>query len=168
MLARHTPLKRHKPLARGAPLERRTRLAKVSPRRKGELREYHEKAAAYLAAHPFCQIYIAMHGLLESEVIAQAGAVYVAAYGAVRQVPVATEIHHRNKRDGARLTDERWFLAASRPRHELVEGFKTWARKTGFLLELEADPDGVTPDGRRAEETPDFMLRMAREGGSRP
>ena len=158
-LNRYTPLRRTSGLKRTGHLERKSRLSHVSKRRNEERNEYRRRSRAYLAAHPFCQVFIAIHGLVEADVIASCGRVDTPA-GAF-YVPPATEIHHRNKGRGRRLNDERWWLAASRRWHDYVESRKDWARQEGYLLPLEADEDGKTPSGERALETPEFLEKKA-------
>lgn len=127
-----------------------------SPRRNATQKEYAREVAYYLAKHPFCQISIARHELDESAVVAAGGR-----YGKI-QIPRATEVHHRNKRDGARLLDKRWWMAASRQAHDWVEDNKETARILGYLLPIQADEDGKWGDGNAGIETPAFMRSKAR------
>lgn len=67
------------------------------------------------------------------------------AYATLRQVflngkicPItglpATEIHHTNKRNGARLNDVRYWLAVSRDGHLWIHDHPKEAREAGWLL----------------------------------
>ena len=150
MLKRYTPLKR-------SPLKRSTtRLARQSTKRAKETNSYRRIAAAYLNAHPICQIWIARMGFKESEVL-QDYCDFGCTFYRGLLAPKATQIHHRNKRNGVRLCDTRWFMSACDHEHDQVENRKAWAREQGFLLDISADPDGMTPAGVRGLETPDLM-----------
>jgi hypothetical protein len=46
----------------------------------------------------------------------------------------ATDCHHRNKRRGARLFDDHYFMAVCREHHDWIENNKKEARMKGFLL----------------------------------
>lgn len=144
----------------GAPL-RRTRLRRVNLDRARTNREYAALEEAYLREHPFCMIWIAEHGLRETDVIASDGwaTIEIAGRRVRRRCPAATEVHHRNKARGVRKNDQRWWMAASRPRHDYVEACKTWARAEGYLLPFEADPEGRLPDGSVGLTTPDLMAK---------
>lgn len=156
MLKRRTPLRRKTPLASGGKIERRSRVNPVSDRRKIERAEYRRERLAYLALHPYCQIFIARHELSESAVLAASGRIDGI------MVPIAKEIHHRNKADGLRLIDKRWWMAASRSGHEWVERHKDDARALGYLLPINADIDGRWGDGNQALTTHQFMHAHAR------
>lgn len=129
----------------------RSPIRRVSRARRVQNNGYTAARREYLAAHPFCQITIARQGLDEAEVVRASGWA-----GGIR-VPRATAIHHRNKRDGARLTDTRWFLSTCWREHEWVEGDKQTARLLGFLLPVQADADGRWGAGNRGLPTPEFM-----------
>ncbi len=146
-------------LKRNTPLRRTTRLRSKRPAKPGEPRYSHVRKA-YLRDHPWCQITIARAGLDERHVIAAGANVpdwcpIVHCQGA--QIPRATEIHHRNKSNGPRKCDTRWFMSTARPGHDWVEANKTEARAIGFLLPINATPDGCWGDGQRGLETPAFM-----------
>jgi hypothetical protein len=49
-------------------------------------------------------------------------------------VPLATQVHHRNKRRGADLLDQTEWLAVSASAHHRIENDKAWARAQGYLL----------------------------------
>jgi hypothetical protein len=82
----------------------------------------------------------------------------------VEKIPIATQIHHRNKGRGARLLDERWWMAISSEIHDRIEGNKDWARKIGLLLSLEADADGRLPDGSVCPTTDELLRRGEQKG----
>lgn len=164
MLKRYTPLKRSsKPLKR-APLKRSTkRIARVSKRRRKERAEYRDVNTEYLAAHPLCQLMIAVYRLDERQVLAAYREYHFEGarcgfHFAGKYIPHATQVHHRNKCNGVRLTDERWFTSASEEMHRQVEDNKGWARKEGFLLPFEADPDGRLPNGEQCLTTAEWLI----------
>lgn len=153
-------------LQRKTPIERRTRLRSRSPRRAPAALAYRKASLEYLALHPWCQIWIARLGLDEDAVIAQRGLVVLRNAAGVRYTecaPRSTEVHHRNKKHGLRLVDQRWWMAASRPAHDWVESNKTEARSLGFLLPIQANEDGEWGAGQRALPTPEFMKARARQ-----
>lgn len=158
-------IQRKKPLRRGGPIQRKARPRRVNPARASERREYSERKAAYLAAHPFDQIKIALCGFDEEKVLARAvGLDRRNASGIFfegQMIPVSDQIHHRNKGRGARLNDERWWMSTSTASHDVIENRKSWAREHGFLLPIQADADGNWGAGFRALETPEFMKARA-------
>lgn len=115
------------------PLVRRTPLRRISPRRQREHRLYRARCAQFLAAHPFCQLWLAEQGLAEARVLAADGIVLDAISGRYLRVPRASTIHHRNKRRGSRLLDERHWMAVSWAGHRRIETHKRWARERGYL-----------------------------------
>lgn len=151
----------HIPIPRSVPRQKaqRRRIPRTKPGRRRQRDAYGAQRAAYLLAHPFCQIWIARWNLDEADVIAASGRAVVD--GEAMDCPLATEIHHRNKCYGARLLDERWWMSASRAGHEWVEDDKRSARAAGFLLPFEADADGRSPGGLQALTTPAFMASRA-------
>lgn len=155
-------IKRYTPLARST-----KRIPRISARRRRERAVYSMQNEAYLKAHPFCQITIAIRRLVEAEVIAQGGRYSVAGErDRIYYVPRATQIHHRNKCRGARLTDDRWFMSASSEGHDQVENLKDWARQIDvqLLLPMEADADGRTPGGIQYLTTPELLEARAQGG----
>lgn len=147
-------------MKRSSSLSRTTPISNVSSRRKTERAEYTREAARYLALHPYCQIFIFRHELSEEAVLRGKGQlVYM---GKTIRVPRASQIHHRNKRDGARLLDQRWWMSASAIEHDWVEHHKDVARALGLLLPINATIDGTWGDGQRALETPALMAKKAR------
>jgi len=152
MIPRKNPIERRTPIQRSSkPIPRST------PKRASERAKYRRQIAVYLEAHPFDQIFIAMHGLHEATIIANMGCYRVG--HRVFQVPRSDQIHHRNKGRGARLLDERWWMATSGWSHELVEAKKDWAREQGYLLPIQADADGRWGADIQALTTPALMIR---------
>lgn len=56
--------------------------------------------------------------------------------GSAAIIPIATEIHHTNKRRGADLLDPQGWLAVSPEAHQRIEANKTGARGTGWRLDF--------------------------------
>lgn len=154
-MKRNIPLRRHTSIKRGG------RLRSRSTKHAALDRDYTRRKAAYLAAHPFCQIFIARHELDEEHVIRNGGTITAAGpNGPVAiTVPRSDQIHHRNKRTGDRKNDERWWLAACFEEHEWVERHKDVARALGLLLPIQADEDGRWGDGNAAQPTPEYLAR---------
>ncbi len=155
MLKRYSPLKRS-----GKPLARRKRPKRIKPERAAERAQYRKRKEAFISSHPFDQIWIATRGLSEGEVIAADG--WALVFGVQRRAPRSNQIHHRNKAIGARLLDERWWMATSYFSHEGVEAKKDWARGEGYLLPIQADAEGRWGDGNQALETPALMKSKER------
>lgn len=107
-------------------------LRPISDRRLRETNLYRFRSRRFLLAHPYCQIWLAEHDVAEGMAIRLGGVLRLA--GAWVSVPRATEIHHRNKRRGANLLDERHWLAVSAAAHDEIENHKAWARTRGYLL----------------------------------
>ena len=135
-------------------------IPRQSSRRKVEQRQYAKQRAAYLIAHPYCQAWIAMHGMDENDVVANSGYQKYCDYGHL--VPRSTSIHHRNKRTGSRLLDERWWMAVCDYSHHEIEERKEWARQEGYLLPIQADKDGRWGAVNQALTTPELMASKIR------
>lgn len=118
------------------PRSRKSRLRPMSKKREGERRIYLKKRKAFLAAHPYCQIWLRRIGKTEADVID--GAVWCddsdgEALGAFRLVvPRSSEIHHTKKR-GRYYLDESTWLAASKEEHRWVHDNPAQARAIGLL-----------------------------------
>lgn len=130
-----------------------------SVKRAAQSRKYNVEKALYLQEHPFCQIFIARHGLDEDEVKRENGLLRRGGHTIV--VPIATQIHHRNKRDGERLLDQRWWMSACQMQHDYVEANKSRSRELGLLLPIQADADGCWGAGQSALPTPEFLRVLA-------
>ncbi len=160
-----------------------TRIRSRSPRKAALDRGYTIGKSEHLIAHPLCQITIAELGLVEAEILAalesnggegsakeqgpegwwQEGFNYRGHF-----VPFASQLHHRNKRNGPRVADPRWFMSASVAMHNKVENYKDWARGRGYLLNISANPDGLEPGGRQALTTDELLARRAAEKAGEP
>ena len=119
-------------MMRRVPLVRRTPLRRVSLRRLGELRHYNLRRDRFLRAHPFCQLWLAEHGVGEALAIEHDGILQLPDGSTIR-VPCATMVHHRDKRRGARLLAEDDWMALSFAAHDRIEKNKAWARANGYL-----------------------------------
>lgn len=115
---------------------KRTPLRKASERRLIELGYYAERHRRFLLQHPYCQVWLAEHGVAEEAVIAAGGLVRLRPGEELTAVPLATQVHHQNKRRFEMLIDERFWLAVSREAHERIERNKGWARASGYLRDI--------------------------------
>lgn len=134
------------------------RIPTIRKERAAERRMYNKDRDEYLKAHPYCQIFIAQNRLNEEEVIS--------AEGFLRGlcIPLATQIHHRNKTNGPRLLDKRWWMSACHEEHQYVENHKEESRKIGLLLPIQADAQGKWGAGCQALVTRDLLAVRARGG----
>ena len=135
-------------------------MRRVSKVRARQRRAYGEARKRYLAEHPYCQITIFLHSLDEADTIKNGGH---SSKGII--IPKATQIHHRNKCNGPRLLDERWWISSCDDEHWHVENHKDWARQNGLLVPIQADPDGRWGAGNQALQTSD-LLRVRAEGAN--
>lgn len=110
----------------------RKRLPAVSARRKREGKLYLTKREAFIAAHPFCQVFIARLELVEAAVI-QFNGHYIDVFGLLRRAPVATEVHHKSGRYGGNYLNESTWLAVCRDAHEWIHNNPSLARARGML-----------------------------------
>lgn len=125
----------------------------MSAKRATQLAEYRRNRLIFLAAHPVCQWWLAMHGFSEMDLTKDRSgqwairiehpdlSVPIAAGSRpmLKEVqfmpcPLATEVHHKNKRRGSMLLDERFWMALSEEGHDWIELHKHEARRLGFLL----------------------------------
>lgn len=164
-------LSRNSALKRGGPIKRKSKVRRISSSRQIDRRIYNRRRKAYIEAHPFCQIYIAQHRLNEAEVIRNNGTAAIHTkcsksatrlYGVTDgvytiQVPLANQIHHRNKADHERLLLEDYWMSAGTVGHRWAEDHKDEARKIGVLCPINARPDGSLPDGQRCLTTPELL-----------
>lgn len=118
-------------MQRSVPLRRFTPLRRISLRRSQELAIYWPRRELFLARHPYCQLWLAEHGMAEAEASAFEGWVIVG--GRLWRVPRSRQVHHRDKRRGNRLLDETEWMAISPAGHDRLENHKTWARASGYL-----------------------------------
>lgn len=157
-------------------------LPRSKPERRRQWVDYGKQRKEHLWAHPLCQLTIAKHRLDEKEVLAQLEVERQTGQGdvlwgmAVMQqgsqagfhfkgvvIPWADQIHHRNKCDGVRLADARWFASAGSWMHGWVENHKDQARSEGYLLPFEADANGRLPDGSQCLTTDEWLATRARK-----
>ena len=113
---------------RSKPL-RRSPLSRVSKKRRKEMDLYSTKRKAFLAAHPWCQVWLKERGLSEYMVLRDCGPVSEGR----SYCPLSVDIHHMNGRTGWRLNDESEWLAVSREAHERIHQNPSWARERGYL-----------------------------------
>ena len=111
---------------------KRTRLAPMSAKRKRDHAIYMKKRAAFLEAHPFCQVWIQRMGLDEEAVI-QWGGNYKDLAGEFGIVPRSEDVHHVAGRSGSNYLDESTWLAVSREQHESIHSHPSFARRQGWL-----------------------------------
>lgn len=149
-------LKAHSAPAKRSGLPRTTRL------RAQQRRQYNQMKPAYLAAHPYCQITICRLGLNEARVIELEGA-FMLRGGEVRQVPPATELHHRNKANGIRLINFDYIMSACPAAHDWEERKKSEARRLGILCPINCKSDGTMPDGTKQPTTPELLAQRHAE-----
>lgn len=114
-------------LVRSIPLRR------VSPQRAEELAEYRFRRTAFLAAHPYCQVWLREHGVEEAEAIRRRGVLRFGRGQPLIFVPRSAQIHHTRKRRRRRLLEERDWLAVSPEAHRFLENNLRWARARGYL-----------------------------------
>jgi hypothetical protein len=114
---------------------KRSRLRRISARRLFETDLYRYRVRLFLLKHPYCQVWLAERGIEEEWAKAQNGLV-CGTDGVRMVVPLATQVHHRNKRRGADLLDQTEWLAVSREAHAWIENHKDWARARGFLRDF--------------------------------
>lgn len=111
----------------------RRRVKPMSDRRKKAARLYSKQRAAFLAAHPYCQVWIERMGLSESALIQWHGN-YSDVWGVLRSAPLATDIHHKAGRTGPNYLNEATWLAVCRDEHAWIHAHPSEARRRGWLL----------------------------------
>ncbi len=114
---------------------KRTALRRLSPRRLLETDLYRFRARQFLLKHPYCQVWLAEHALTETTLIATGGTITRPDQPPLI-APLATQVHHRNKRRGADLLDETEWLAVSASAHTHLETHKSWARARSYLRDF--------------------------------
>lgn len=112
---------------------KRTPIRRVSKKRAQENRIYAKRRLIFLAAHPYCQIWLLKMGKTESDVVDGMVEVEDGMRSRLITVPPATEVHHMNSRHGWRLLDETEWLAVCRGQHEWVKSNQSAARELGVL-----------------------------------
>lgn len=114
-------------MKRNTPLKRSTKpIRRVSKKRAKQLRTYSTLRKEFLALHPICQVWLKEQGITESD---------TAIFHLLLDdyAPRATEVHHMNRRNGARLNDEAYWLAVCAEAHRRIHAEPSWARAEGFL-----------------------------------
>ena len=111
---------------------KRKRLPKVSARRKREGAIYAKLRREFLAAHPYCQAFIALMGLDEAALL-QWGGWFRDVYGLADRVPASTDVHHKAGRYGGNYLNPATWLAVSRESHRRIHENPAWAKERGFL-----------------------------------
>jgi len=107
-------------------------LRRMSDRRLGQNSFYLYQIKRFLIEHPY---WLVENGVSEDEAKRQGGRVRVGGPDSpLVAIPLATEVHHRNKRRDEDLLDQTHWLAVSRSGHEKIEQNKDWARSLNLLL----------------------------------
>jgi len=124
----------------------RKRIRKVSKRRQGANHEYSKRRKAFLALHPWCQIWMKRNGVSEKDVLEthamfgdrgfvsgnmRFGAMISADVYTIGLIPLATDIHHAKAPRCKYLNDESTWFAASRNEHEWLHAHPSEARRLG-------------------------------------
>lgn len=117
-------------------LTRQTPIRRVSLRRLEQLTAYIARRTRFLRQHPYCQLWLAEHDIPEEYAIVLCGRVPLPGALVLCAVPRSHTIHHRDKRRGERLLDERFWMAVSRGAHRRIEENKSWARASGYLQQF--------------------------------
>jgi hypothetical protein len=107
----------------------------MSEKRLKESVLYRYRIRDFLLLHPYCQVWLEESGILEEEAKRSEGLVRLKD-GSHVSVPLAVQVHHRNKRRSADLLDQSEWLAVSREAHAQLEGNKAWARLKGYLRDF--------------------------------
>ncbi len=133
MLKRKTPIRRKAAIKRPTAVLRKKPLAKMSAKRKVEKPLYDKLRAEFLAAHPYCQVWLKENGFTEDR-ISPNGVIYSLS-GPLRMwyVPRSTQVHHGAGRySGNYLKTETWW-AVCQEMHEKIHRNPKWARERGYM-----------------------------------
>ena len=122
-------------------MKRRKPIKRVSDKRRKQNAEYMKVRATYLSEHPYCEVWLMEHGVSREQVDADNGYAEIVVScpaGGLTQtrmvkVPLATEIHHKEKR-GKNLCNVETFLAVCRDSHNDIHRMPSWARANGYLV----------------------------------
>ena len=130
-------------MQRNTRLTRKTPIRRRSKKRAAQHVQYAIARRHYLFVHPICEVWCKENNWHHAGLDERMGPMYarnpndgpkVIASTLINDgAPVATEIHHCNKRHGPRLLVEVDWLAVCRANHERIENNKAWARREGFL-----------------------------------
>jgi hypothetical protein len=109
----------------------------MSARHASDIESYDVSRLRFLSEHPYCQVWLHEHGIGEELAIRNKGNVRLGERNSpVVPVPLATEVHHKNKRRSEMLLDTRYWMAVSAEAHKRIETHKDWARAAGYLLDF--------------------------------
>ena len=109
----------------------------LSAHRATDVGLYDVQRRRFLSEHPYCQLWLFEHGIAEELAIRNQGNVRLHGPDSpLVPVPLATEVHHKNKRRAEMLLDIRYWMAVSSEAHRKIESHKGWARAAGYLLEF--------------------------------
>ena len=116
----------------------------MSPKRAKMNKEYMEARAVFLKAHPYCQFFIQLYKLDESEVVRNCGwfkpkepcdlLAHTINYNGFYQIPESNQIHHRRGRVGSLLTDPTFFLAVCDFSHRFIHDNTRLSYENGWML----------------------------------
>lgn len=110
-------------------ITRRKPIRRVSSKRAAQLKEYSKLRKEFLAANPFCQVW--MDENPEYAAVSPLSNMGISYWEDNR----ATDVHHMKKRVGKMLLDTRYWMAVSRTAHQRIHQFPKWAREKGYLLD---------------------------------
>ena len=111
----------------------RRRIKPMSAKRKVAAKSYSAQRAKFLAAHPYCQVFIARTGLDEEALIQWQGC-YRDAFGVFSRAPESCDVHHKAGRTGTNYLDQSTWLAVSRHEHEWIHAHPSLAREAGWMI----------------------------------
>ena len=109
------------------PLKRKTPMKRVSKRRQAESKEYMRLREAFLKEHDICQLWLAEHGLRESDFGDRIRSFSMGC-------PRSTEIHHKNGRNGSNYLDTSTWMALDSRGHDKIHLNPGWAYANGYLI----------------------------------
>jgi hypothetical protein len=113
----------------------RSGIRRMSDRRLAQTSFYNYQIKRFLQEHPYCQVWLAENSVSEEDAKRQGGRVRLGSPDSpLVSIPLATEVHHKNKRRDEDLLEQKYWMAVSRDGHEKIENNKAWSRSGGFLL----------------------------------
>ena len=144
----------------------RTPIKRCSDRMRKDRADFSKDALQYLHDHPWCEIFLAEHGLLQSDVNENGWADIRTpeereknlCKARLVHVPSSIEVHHRNGRNcRERLLNQNFWMAVHRSSHNHIKDHQSWARRQGYLLPVNARPDGWCPGTQIVLTTPALL-----------
>ena len=109
---------------------KKTALRKVSLKRRKINQEYARLQKEFLAAHPFCQVFLHKRGIHEAYLLV----CFRFGIGPrISKIPASTEIHHKKGR-GKYLLDTSTWMAVSRDAHLWIHDNPKEARELGYII----------------------------------